>query len=475
VDEAIEAACRAQALIPDSPDALVALGNAFREAGRASEALAAYRKALALTQTHPASLKSQFVAVNNLLFTLLFDPDQNRASIGAEHTRWIDQIVRPKMLQFVEHPNDCDPGRRLRIGYVSPDFSQSPIGRFMLPLLANHDHRAFEICCYSDIRRPDAMTERLRASADLWRDTRACSDEQFVELVRRDAVDILVDLSLHTRGNRLLAFAPKPAPVQVSYLAYAGTTGLPAMDYRLTDPYLDPPELPDSCYSEKSVRLPNCFWCYQPISERVPVNEPPASANGFVTFGCLNNYCKVNPLTFSNWCRLLKQVRESRLMLFGEPGEHRQRAWQHLEQEGVDPRRLSFTGLVPAEEYLRQYQQIDIALDPFPYGGGTTTFDALWMGVPVVSLVGETAVSRAGLSILSNLRLAELTAMSWEEYPDKAAALATDRARLALLRSTLRQRMQSSPLMDGPRFARDVEAAFRQMWHNFVHCAPCHG
>ena len=475
VDEAIEAARQARSLMPDSPDALVALGNAFREAGCAPQALEAYGEALALAEKVPTVLKSRCLIASNLLFTLHFDPDQDRQSIGREHSRLMDNLVCPHVTPIDVHSNDRSPTRRLRIGYLSPDFSQRPVGRFMLPLLANHDHRNFEVFCYSDIRRTDHMTERLRACAEVWRDTKAHSDEQLVNLIGNDAIDILIDLSLHTRDNRLLVFARKPAPVQLSYLAYAGSTGLPTIDYRLTDPYLDPPDWPDSCYRERAIRLPNCFWCYEPISERVAVNEPPMSRNGFVTFGCLNNYCKANPLTFSNWCRLLKRIPESRLILFGEPGEHRKRAWEQFEQEELDPRRLSFTGFVPPEQYLRQYQQIDIALDPFPYGGGTTTFDALWMGVPVVSLVGETAVSRAGLSILSNLGLAQFATTSWEKYLDVAAGLATDPARLALLRSGLRPQMRSSPLMDGPRFARDVEAAFRQMWHNFVSSPPCHG
>jgi predicted O-linked N-acetylglucosamine transferase (SPINDLY family) len=412
------------------------------------------------------SLKARCLMASNLLYTLHFDPAQDRASIWREHLQWHEKFIRPHIKPFTGYPNDPSADRHLRVGYVSPDFSQNPVGRFMLPLLANHDHKEFEIFCYSDIRRPDAMTERLRACADVWRPSAGVSDERLIETIRADQIDILVDLSLHTRDNRLLVFAHKPAPVQVTYLAYCSTTGLEAMDYRLTDPYMDPPGRDDDCYSETSVRLPHCFWCYQPIVEQLEVSELPGLRNGCITFGCFNNYSKVSPLSFSNWCRLLKQIPGSRLVLFADPGEHRQRAWEQFEKEGLDPTRLWFSPFLPAEQYLRQYQQIDIALDPFPYGGGTTTFDALWMGVPVVSLAGDTAVSRAGFSILSNLGLPQLVTTNWDDYITIATQLAKDLPRLGELRSTMRQRMQDSPLMDAPRFARNVEAAFRQMWQD---------
>jgi len=265
----------------------------------------------------------------------------------------------------------------------------------------------------------------------------------------------------------LLVFARKPAPVQVTYLAYCGTTGLGAMDYRLTDPYLDPPGTDLGCYCEQSIRLPETYWCYRPIAETPEVSPLPRLEEGAVTFGSLNNFCKVSPPALAAWSGLLQAVPGSRLVLHAHPGSHRDRVREIVAQEGVSPERVTFMQAVPLGEYYRAYQRIDVALDPFPYGGGTTTCDALWMGVPVVSLAGQTGVGRGGLSILSNIGLPELVARDVDQYIRIAAELANDPARLAELRATLRDRMQSSPLMDAPRFARNVEAAYRQMWRRW--------
>ena len=477
VDEAVAAHRRAQVLLPGSAEAEVGLGNALRDSGRAEEAIAAYRRALELGDRQRAPLKSQFPIAGNLLFTLQFVPSYDRKRIWHEHQWFNEKYIRPARIPRTAHrpPGIAAPPRPLRIGYVSPDFSQHPVGRFMLPLLANHDHARFQVFCYSDVRRPDHITQRLRACADTWRDTSAASDAQLEQLILSDQIDILVDLAMHTRDSRLLVFIHKPAPVQVSHLAYCGTTGLDAIDYRFTDQYLDPPSTrsgrtpgqDDSVYAEKSIRLPNCFWCFAAEAEEPQVGALPAVAGGQITFGCLNNYAKVNPGTFAAWIDLLKRVPNSRLVLFAEPGEHRTRAWELFREAGLDPKRLWFSGFLASRQYLEQYQHIDIALDPFPYPGGTTTFDALWMGVPVVSLAGETAVSRAGLSILTNVGLEELVATNTEQYVAIAAGLANDLPRLATLRSSLRARMKNSPLMDGPRYARDVERAFEQMWRNW--------
>jgi len=298
------------------------------------------------------------------------------------------------------------------------------------------------------------------------------NDEQLADQVRQDRIDILVDLAMHAEGSRLLAFARKPAPVQVTYLAYAGTTGLETMDYRLTDQYMDPPstssgQAPDadeSAYSEKSVRLKS-YWCYQPRAEAPEVGQLPALARaGTVTFACLNNYAKVSPKVLGVWCQVLRRVPSSRLVVYSREGTHRQRAIDIVRAEGIDVSRFEFVGPVVTAEYFRRYLGIDVALDPFPYPGGTTTCDALWMGVPVVTLAGRTAVSRGGVSILSNVGLPELIARSPEEYVQIAATLAGDLPRLAGLRAGLRPRLLASPLMDAAGFVRDVEGAFRQMW-----------
>ena len=460
LDEAIAAYRQAIALQPDYAEAHNNLGNALSDQGRPVEALAAYRQANAL--------KSNFhEAHSNLVLGLHYQPDFSAAAIAEEYRHWNLQHAEP-LRQFIQpHANDRSPDRRLRIGYVSPDLYGHPVGRFLLPVLAHHDKNCFEVFAYAQVAHPSAMTQRLRSCTDGWRSTVGLTDAQVAELIRQDRIDILVDLAGHTAHNRLLVFARKPAPVQVTYLAYCSSTGLETIDYRLSDPYFDPPGMDESVYSEQTIRLPETYWCYQPSIDTPEVGPLPALERGRITFGCLNNFCKVSEPALAAWAKLLRAVPNSHLLLHSREGSHRQRVHEQLEQEGIEPKRVRFSGRVPAQEYFDLYRRIDIALDTFPYGGGTTTCDALWMGVPVVSLVGKTAVGRGGLSILSNIGLPELAARSEEEYLHLASTLAKDVSRLTEPRSTLRQRMQQSPLMDAPRFARNIEAAYRQMWRTW--------
>jgi predicted O-linked N-acetylglucosamine transferase (SPINDLY family) len=333
----------------------------------------------------------------------------------------------------------------------------------VLPLLSAHDHQKIQVYCYSDVGCSDSWTEKIRQHADVWRDVMGLSHEQLAELIRRDGIDILVDLALHTAGSRLLVLARKPAPVQVTYLAYCSTSGMETIDYRISDSHLDPPGNGDEHYSERTIRIPT-YWCYQPAIESATVGTPPMVASHRVTFGCLNHFSKITGPTLAAWCRLLESVPESCLILHAPQGSHRLRLRDSLKREEIDPERLTFVDRVPMQDYLEQYRRIDIGLDPFPYGGGTTTCDALWMGVPVVSLSGRTAVGRGGASILSNIGLEDLIAKSAEEYIDIAARLAADPSRLGELRSNLRRRMQGSALMDTRKFAESMEAAYREMW-----------
>jgi predicted O-linked N-acetylglucosamine transferase (SPINDLY family) len=272
-------------------------------------------------------------------------------------------------------------------------------------------------------------------------------------------------------NNRLLVFARKPAPVQVTYLAYCGTTGLGTMDYRLTDPYLDPPGREERPYSERSIHLGETYWCYRPTVQTPPRKTTPASQAGHITFGCLNNFGKVTAPTLEVWSRLLRAMPEARLLLHAHAGSHRDRVRDFLTRQGVSPDRLTFSGRLPTADYFRIYERIDVALDPFPYGGGTTTCDALWMGVPVVTLAGQTAVGRGGLSILSNVGLSDLVSRDSDDYVRICVELARDRSRLNELRASLRARMERSPLMDAPRFARGIEALYRTIWKRW--CARC--
>ena len=459
LDEAMEEYRRTLRLRPDFAWGHAKMGNIHKDRGDLPAATARYRRAVQL-DPNDAGLHS------NLIHLLSFSPESDPASIREELRRWNQQHAAPLARLIEPYDNDCSPERPLRIGYVSPDFRLHPVGRFIYPLLHAHDRKCFEIFCYSSAERRDTLGERCRALAEVWRDVYALSDDELAAVIRQDRIDILVDLAMHTANNRLLVFARKPAPVQVAYLAYCGSTGLTTMDYRLTDPYLDPSAQDDCDYTEESIRLPRTYWCYVPLIEP-PAAPPPTREAGAVVFACLNNFCKVTPPTLEAWRRLLQALPTAELLVHAHPGSHRDRVHGYFAEGNVAPQRLTFVPRLPWPEYFRTYERVDIALDPFPCGGGTTTCDALWMGVPVVSLRGRTAVGRIGSSILSNIGLAELVADDIEEYVRKAAGLARDIPRLRALRSSLPERMRNSPLMNAPAFAQDVESAYRAMWRRW--------
>jgi predicted O-linked N-acetylglucosamine transferase (SPINDLY family) len=293
------------------------------------------------------------------------------------------------------------------------------------------------------------------------------SDDQVAEQIRNDRIDILVDLTLHMAQNRLLVFARKPAPVQITFAGYPGTTGLTTIDYRLTDPYLDPPNTPANAYSEESIRLQHSFWCFDPLETDLTVNTLPALTNGYVTFGCLNNFCKVNPTVLTLWSQVLQAVPESRMIILSGEGSQRELTMRFFAAEGILPERVRFIGHQPRQRYLQTYQSIDIGLDTLPYNGHATSLDSYWMGVPVVTLLGDTVVGRAGYSQLQNLGLPELIASRPEEYVSIAQALAKDLPQLGNLRDTLRDRMQASPLMNACEFTQSIESAYREMWQRW--------
>jgi predicted O-linked N-acetylglucosamine transferase (SPINDLY family) len=464
LDEAVASYRRALEVKPNFAEVHCNLGDAFKDQGNLDEAIACFRRAL--------ELKPDYADANSsLVYALQFCPGYDARTLYEEHRRWNRQHAVPLAKSIQPHLNDRSPDRRLRIGYVSPDFRDHCQAFYTVPLFSSHDHERFEIVCYADVARPDSVTERLRSCADAWRSITGLDHEQVAEWIRRDGIDILVDLTMHMARNRLLVFARKPAPVQACWLAYPGTTGLSTIDYRLTDPYLDPPGLYDRFYSEESIRLPDSFWCYDPLDNQPAVNALPALGKGQITFGCLNNFCKVNAALLKIWARVLKAVDRSRLVILAGEGMHRRHALDLLFEEGVAGDRVKFVAKQPRPQYLRYYHGIDIALDTVPYNGHTTSLDSFWMGVPVVTLVGPTVVGRAGLCQLMNLSLPELIASNPEQYVRIAVELAQDLSRLGELRATLRERMQASPLMNAPRFARNLEAAYRTMWQRW--CASC--
>ena len=460
LDEAIAAYRQAITPKPDYAEAYSNLGAALGEKAQHDEVITLFRQALAL--------KPELVSAHsNLLLTLNYQSGLEARAVAEEHRCWNRLHAEPLRALIQPHRNDRNPSRRLRIGYVSPDFREHPVGQFLLPLLGQHDHRNFEIFCYAQVTAPDVQTDRLRTYADHWHSLTGLFDPQAAELIREHRIDILVDLSGHTSHHRLLIFAHQPAPVQVTYLGYPNTTGLATMDYRLTDEFADPPGLTESLHSEQLIRLSPCAWCY------LPAASPPVAArsDGPVTFGCFNNFAKTTEPMLALWGRILASVPESRLLLKARAlssESTRDQVRQSLGRAGIGPERLELRGLEPGyDAHLGLYHRIDVALDTFPYHGTTTTCEALWMGVPVVTLAGQTHASRVGLSLLNNVGLPELVATSEEQYLQLAVSLATDLPRLAALRSTLRERMKNSALMDAPRFARNVEAAYRQMWRSW--------
>ncbi|HEX4055252.1 MAG TPA: tetratricopeptide repeat protein [Tepidisphaeraceae bacterium] len=455
LDQAEEIYRRILASEPNQAGVLNNLANVLKDSGRIEEAVDCCRAAIAM-EPQNAEIHS------SLCYKLHFHPGYDRASIFRELCEWDRRHGGGNV--SVEHDMDRSPDRRLRIGYVSPDFYGHAECFFVLPLLEAHDRHSFEVHCYASVRRPDKATELLKSCAPVWHDVLGLSNDQLAKKIREDRIDILVDLTMHMAFNRLPMFAQRPAPVQVTWLAYPGGTGMKTIDYRLTDVWMDPPGDTDPYYAERSVRLPDCWCCYHPLGE-----VPPAAPRekGAVMFGSLNNPCKLNDSTLRLWSAVLANVRDSRLLLLVESDRQRARIREMMKQTGTDPGRIEFTGRHRRGEYLRVYDRLDICLDPLPYNGITTTCDALWMGVPVVSRIGPTAAGRAGLSILSNLQMPEFVAADDPHFIAIAAGLAEDFGKRSELRKSLRSRIRASPVMDGKRFARNVEAAFRKMWRRW--------
>lgn len=454
LDEARQELERAIELKPDYADAGNGLANILKDQARPDEALAQFRRALEWAPGN-AALHS------NLICMLHYHPEQSAVAMGAEQQRWNEKFCVPLRGRIRPHGNDRGPDRRLRIGYVSADFRDHVVGNYLLPLLRHHDPAAFETFAYSGVLRPDRVTEMIRPLMHHWRDVAGLNDEALAALIRRDEVDILVDLSQHLSGNRLLVFARQPAPVQVSFAGYPESTGVETIRHRVSDRFLEPKAEGDQ------ILLVDTFMCYEPRESGLEPNALPAGENGRVTFGNLNNFCKVNEPALRTWARVLVGVKDSRLVFLSPQGSHRQQTIEFLGRAGVEAERVEFFEPRPRRQYLELYQQVDIALDPFPYNGHTTSLDALWMGVPVVSLAGERAVARAGLSQLTHLGLPELVACDAEAYAQIAVQLAHDLPRLRELRRTLRPRMEASTLMDAPRFARQMENAFRRIWRQW--------
>ena len=451
---------RALELDPKSAEARNNLGNAFKDLGRLEDAIACYRAAIELQPGYQTPW-------SGLLLSMIYSPAHTQAEQLAVARGFAERFEAPLAPALRPHANSREPGRRLRVGYLSADLRRHPVARFIEPVLERHDRAQFEITCYYNLHYEDEVTRRIRAGDLRWRAVATLDDAQVAEQIRADSIDILVDLAGHTAHNRLLVMARKPAPVQMIYLGYLGTTGLRAMDYRITDAVADPAGA-DAGYSENLLRLPGSMWCYRAGADVPPVAPPPSENAGHITFGSLCNVAKVNDGVIALWARVLAGLPSSRLRMAAiSPGDARERLLAALAARGIGAERIAFTDWLQEKDFVQLYAGVDIVLDVFPCNGATTTCEALWQGVPVVNLLGTTFQGRAGASLLGNAGMGELVAATPEDYVALALRLAGDAAHLRQLRGALRGRLAASSVMDEAGFVRGLEAGYREAWRRW--------
>ena len=463
---AIENLHKAKQLEPDNIAIWNNLSGCLMTVGRTKEATNLLRKAIAVNPQYRD-------AYSNLLLNFNYVPEVKISEIFEESKKWA-QIQAPTTLACKKHDNILQPDRKLRIGYISPDFKVHSVMYFFDSLLIGHDRNRFEIYGYGDVTNPDSYTKKLVEKFDFYRNIINVGDAEAAELVKSDSIDILVDLAGHTGRNRLGVLAYKPAPIQVTYLGYPNTTGMPQVDYRFTDAVADTPEQ-QKYYTEKLVFLPNGFLCYNPGKIQPPIKDLPSLSKGYFLFGCCNNPKKINSIIVKMWVDLLKEVPNSKLLLKfkeGDDTEVKEHIWNLFAEQGMEypKKHVMIFGPVSYEAHLDIYNSIDIALDTYPYSGTTTTCQALFMGVPVITLTGRHHASRVGLDILSRLDMQFFAAQSPAEYVKKAVALASKPEALTQIRATMRQRLAASPLCNYELITNDIENAYRRMWHDY--CRP---
>ncbi|MDQ7787571.1 MAG: tetratricopeptide repeat protein [Thermodesulfovibrionales bacterium] len=465
LQEAVDILRQALERNPDFALILNNLGNVLKDQGKVHEAEEFCKRAF--------EIKSDlFEAYSNFLLFMNYNSQNDAQTIFSEHVRLGKQVGEPFISHTDSYTNERSPTRRLKIGYVSPDFRQHSVAYFIEPAIKEHNNEDSEVFCYSNSLIHDEVTERIRNYTDHWRDITRVPDEIAVRLIREDGIDILVDLTGHTGHNRMLLFARKPAPIQVSWIGYPATTGLSAIDYKIVDTYTDPPGLTDHFYTEELIRMPECFLCYLPPAECPDkIADPPVLSAGHICFGSFNNFSKISAKTVEMWAQILQAVPDASLLLKAKcfaDEQTRQHAKKLFSLRNIDIGRIEFLPWEPSSlPHLSLYNRIDIALDTFPYNGTTTTCEALWMGVPVITLAGNTHASRVGVSLLSNVGLPELIAMTPEEYVEKTIQMAHDIAALRRLRAILRDQLEESPLTDAKRFTANLETCYRTIWEKW--------
>ncbi len=457
-DDAVVALKRCLEVLPDHADALSLLSRLLRDQGFATEALEAMRR---IVESDPAAWGNRSFE----LLLMLFADDIPVQELFRRHVEFGVDLERAVPVRFDRYRDAGDRTRRLRVGYVSSDLFLHPVTFFLIPVLEQHDRSQVEVFCYSYGATEDFVTEQVRKASDHWRAAHGMSDEALADAIHADGIDVLVDLVGHTAQPRLGVFSQRPAPAQVSWIGYLNTTGLTRMDFRLCDGRTDPIAAAQPMHTERLLHMPVSQWCYRPMVDEPLSPAAPFEKNGFVTFGSFNAALKISPAMCRRWGEILARVPASRLIVANVNSERKRAAIRgDVAAMGVAAERVEFLARVPLDQYLASYNAVDISLDAFPYGGGTTTFDSLWMGVPVLAAVGERSVSRSAASILEELELTDWIAPSIDAYVDLAVARASDTPTLASLRRALQPRLKASPLTDVPRFVRDLEAAYREMW-----------
>lgn len=492
---ALECYRQAAVCAPGYPRAQLNIGNALRAMHRSDEARSAFEEAIRLApddarghfnlallcsvvadfataraelqevmRLQPDLVAKVLDAESFILFASGLRGETDVETLASEHFRVGSAIAKASAPAYDRWLNSSDPLRKLRVGYVSADFGPHPVALFLGPTLERHDRALFDIYCYSNASAgtpAGAVFRRLSS----WREIATLSDRECSELVRADAIDILVDLSGHSEGNRLGVFAQHPAPVQATWLGYLNTTGLAAMDYRLCDWQTDPEGLTERLHTEELVRLPGSQWCYEPWAEAPAAIVPRSNSGGAIVFGSFNQSAKISDGCLDLWSQVLRRVPNSRLLIMDVRDEHtRSGILERLSRRGIHADRVEIRGRAPIADYYRAIGSVDIALDTWPHNGATTTLDALWMGTPLIALRGDRGIARSSASILRTLGATELIADSAERYVELNVQLALDLERRAALRRELRPGLARSALMDMNTFVADLEAAYRGMW-----------
>jgi protein O-GlcNAc transferase len=463
ISKAITCYKNALRLNPGYDKAYNNLGGALTESGQLDEAELCYRRAI---QIRPKNS----LAFQSLLNTMLYNSRHDVQTIFPEYLNFAKQFEKPLSFTISPHANKSDVIRTLKIGYVSPDFRRHAVSYFIEPVIIAHNRKHFEVFCYSNSLKHDEVTKRIQGYADQWRNIAGMSDEQAADLIRKDSIDILVDLAGHTANNRILLFARKPAPVQVSWIGYLATTGLSTMNYKIVDNYTDPVGKTEQFHTEKLLRLPECFLCYLPDRESPDVGSLPSLSTGHVTFGSFNNFIKMTSEVLKLWARILDKLPHSRLILKGTSFRDKttcQYVKDMFIRRDIAAERITLQAFDPSPKHLESYNLIDIGLDTFPFNGLTTTCEAMWMGVPVVTLSGTTYASRGGVSLLSNVGLKDLIAKTHDEYISIAVNLAKDSKRLEWIRKHLRDIIKCSPLCDAEKFTANLETFYHKIWETW--------